>query len=285
MDLNYFSDIKGRVTSLFENPNVLGFYLATIFPLALYFLLKVNGFGKKLALLCVCALMVTCSVLTWSRGVWLAILVTTLIFLLIYTRKTLRYLLLSLLSIPFLAYLLPETVIRRFLSIGNLADSSTSYRVYTWRGTWDAICDYFTSGVGYGVETYQDVYPGYAYAGMASAEHSHSLLLQILFSMGVFALIVFLFIVLLFVQRNLETIKISNDRTTKIMLAAVLCCGISLLIMGLFDYIWYQYRIFFLFWTVFGLASAIARIDAYERERKQMLQVTEPEYASVDLEI
>jgi len=98
-------------------------------------------------------------------------------------------------------------------------------------------------------------------------------------------LIIFLFIVLLFVQRNLETIKLSSDRTAKNMIAAVLCCGLSLLIMGLFDDVWYHYRIFFLFWSIFGLGTALCRIDAYERERKQMLQITEPEYASVDFEI
>lgn len=285
MDMRYFSDIKGRVTSLFDNPNVLGFYLVAIFPITLYFLVRAKGLRNKLWLLLATASMVLCTVFTWSRGAWLAMLLSTFLFLLIYTRKTLRYFLLSLLSIPFLAFLLPQTVIRRFLSIGNLADSSTTYRLYTWRGTLDAISDYWTGGVGYGTATYQQVYPGYAYAGMASAEHSHSLILHVLFSMGVFALIIFLFVVLLFVQRNLETINLSSDRTTQNMLAAVLCCGLALLIMGLFDDVWYHYHIFFLFWSIFGFSSALSRIDACEREQKQMLQINEPDYASVDFEI
>ena len=285
LDLSYFSDIKGRVTSLFENPNVLAFYLVTVFPLGLYFLVRVQGFRKKLAMLLVCGLMITCTVLTWSRGAWLAMLLTTMIFLLIYTRKTLRYLVFLLVSVPFLAFLLPDSVVRRFLSIGNLADSSTTYRIYTWRGTWEAICDYFTSGVGYGIETYQEVYPGYAYAGMASAEHSHSLWLQILFSMGIFALLAFLFIVLLFVQRNLENIKLTSDPITKMMISAALCGGLALLIMGMFDYVWYQYRIFFLFWCIFGMASALGRIGCHERERQQMLQIIETDYASVDFNV
>lgn len=285
LDLSYFSDIKGRVTSLFENPNVLGFYLVTIFPLALYFLVRAKGFKKRLGAFSVCTLMVVCVVLTWSRGAWLAMLISSAIFLTIYTRKTLRYLLLSVFAVPFLAFLLPDTVIRRFLSIGNFADSSTTYRLYTWRGTWDAICDFFVSGVGYGVETYQAVYPEYAYAGMASAEHSHNLILQILFSMGVFALLIFLFVVLLFVQRNLENIKLASDQTTRMMIAGALCGALALLLMGIFDYVWYEYRIFFLFWCIFGLASALARIDRNERERKQMLQIAEEDYASVDFEI
>ncbi len=285
LDLTYFSDIKGRVTALFENPNVLGFYLAMIFPLALYFLVHAKSFRRKFRLFLVCTVMVVCVILTWSRGAWLAMLISSLIFLLIYTRKTLRYLLLLLLSVPFLAFLLPDTVIRRFLSIGNFADSSTTYRLYTWRGTLDAISDYFVSGVGYGVETYQEVYPGYAYAGMTSAEHSHSLFLQILFSMGIFALIVFLFIVLLFVQRNLENIKLSSDQTARMMIAAALCSGIALLIMGIFDYVWYQYRIFFLFWIILGLTSALARIEHRERERDRLLQIAESDYASVDFDM
>lgn len=288
LDLSYFSDIKGRVTVFFDNPNVLAFYLAAIFPLALYLLVKANGIRRKLNLLIVCSLITLCIVFTWSRGAWLAVLITSLLFLLIYTRKTLRYLLLSLLSIPLFtvfSFLLPQTIVRRFLSIGDLADSSTSYRLYTWRGTWDAICDYFSSGVGYGAETYQQVYPKYAYAGMASAEHSHSLILQILFSMGIFALIIFLFLVLLFVQRNLETIKLASDGTLRTMVTAALCSGLALLIMGLFDDIWYQYRIFFLFWCIFGLAASLARIDLRERERKQMLQIVESDYAAVDFEM
>lgn len=285
LDLSHFSDIKGRVTSIFENPNILGFYLAAIFPLALYFLVSAKSFRKKLPALLSCVAIFICVVMTWSRGAWLAVLITSLIFFLIYTRKTLRYLLLLLLGSPLIAFLLPQTVIRRFLSIGSFADSSTSYRLYTWRGTWDAICDYFVSGVGYGTETYQVVYPGYAYAGMASAEHSHSLPLQILFSMGIVALVIFLIVVFFFVQRSLETITLTADSATCMMSAAALCSGLAFLIMGLFDYVFYQYRVFFLFWCILGLASALARIDRNARQRKQILQITEADYVSADFDI
>ncbi len=285
MDMRYFSDIRGRATSVFENPNVLGFYLVAIFPIALHFLVSAKTFRKRLGSFFSCSFMVLCVVLTWSRGAWVAMLITTLIFLLIHTRKTLRYLILALASIPFWAFLLPDTVVRRFTSIWNFADSSTSYRLYLWRGTWDAIREHFVGGVGYGVETYREVYPAYAYAGMASAEHSHNLFLQILFSMGIVALLFFLFLILLFVQRNLENIKLTSDHTVRGMISAAMCGGFALLIMGLFDYVWYHNRIFFLFWCIFGLSSALSRIECNDRERNQQLQISESDFATLDFEI
>ena len=285
MDLRYFSNIRGRATSVFSNPNILGFYLTAIFPIALYFLVMATTFRKRLANLLLCGTMVLCVVLTWSRGAWLAMLITTMLFFLIHTRKTLRYLLLALATVPIWIFFLPETVIHRFTSIWSFADSSTSYRMYLWRGTWDAIREFFLGGAGYGVETYREVYPAYAYAGMETAEHSHNLFLQILFSMGIFALLFFLFIVFLFVQRNLENIKLTADRTVRGMILASMCSGLALLIMGCFDYVWYHNRIFFLFWSFFGLSSALARIEYKERERKQQEEISEADFATMDFEI
>ena len=87
---------------------------------------------------------------------------------------------------------------RRFTSIGNLADSSSYYRVYTWRGSLRAAKDYFWGGAGYGSSAYAEVYPQYAYAGIEAAEHSHNLFVQILFGLGVFGLLIFLAVLFLF---------------------------------------------------------------------------------------
>lgn len=286
LDLSQFSDIKGRVTVLFENPNILGFYLAMIFPLALYMFLDAPIKKRtKIPSLCACMLILLCLVFTWSRGAWLACLISTLIFFLIYSRKTLRYVLALLIALPLLAFLLPDNIRRRFLSIGSFSDSSTVYRVYTWQGTWDAIENFLFGGVGYGTETYAAVYPHYAYAGMEMAEHSHNLFLQIWFSLGIFALLVFLFVVWLFLQRNLETLKISSDSSMRLMTAATLCAGIAMLVMGLFDYVWYSYRIFFLFWILVGLTAAISRVDAAERQRKDWSESEDAQHATMDLNL
>ena len=45
-------------------------------------------------------------------------------------------------------------------------------------------------------------------------------------------------------------------------------CGVgALLIMGLFDDVFYNYRIFFLFWAVMGLVMAQLRVGERQTER------------------
>lgn len=34
------------------------------------------------------------------------------------------------------------------------------------------------------------------------------------------------------------------------------------------DYVWYNYRVFFIFWIVFGICAAARRIDAATRRQK-----------------
>ena len=283
LDLRYFSNIKGRVTVIFGNANLLGFYLAMVFPLALYFLLQTSGLKKKILPFCSCLAFLFAIVFTWSRGAWLALLVSLLVFLLIYTRKTLRYLVLLLLATPLAVFWLPDSVRQRFLSIGSFSDSSVAYRLYTWKGTWQAIKEYFVSGVGYGDEAYAQIYPAFAYSGMETAPHSHNLFLQILFSLGIFGLLIFLVIAFLFIQRNLENIKSTKDRSVRFLNTALLCSGISVFTMGLFDYVWYHYRVFFLFWILLGLSAALSRVDRAEQYRKNLLDIPDPQSASVDI--
>jgi len=171
------------------------------------------------------------------------------------------------------------------MSIGDLADSSTMYRVYTWKGTLEAIKEYFWGGIGYGPTAYGEIYPRFAYAGIEAAEHSHSLFLQILLGMGIGGLLIFLAVVLLSAQMNFEYIKTAKDRTSKLMVAASLCAVLASLFMGAFDFIWYNYRIFFLFWAILGLACACIRVGNDEKRRHDFQAVSEDTLASMDIQL
>lgn len=269
LDRDYFPDIKGRVTALFENSNVLAAYLVMIFPLILCCFLRSSGKYRVLSLISGVSVFL-CIIFTWSRGAWLALLLSVLLYLLIYSRKTFRFILPIIFILPFISFVLPDNIVRRFMSIGDMADSSISYRVYTWKGTFNAIYDNWFGGVGYGTETFQEFYPAYSYAGMESAEHSHSLYLQILFSIGLVGLIIFCVLIFLFVQQSLENIKLTTDPQNKMQTAAIFCGVISALIMGSFDYIWYNYRVFYVFWVFIALSSAYARVDREKRRRESV---------------
>ena len=267
IDQAYFYDIKGRVVSLFENPNILAMYLVMVLPFAIYVMLRASVWKSKLLGFISVLSILLCIVLTWSRAAWLASVICVLLFFMIYSRKTIKYLIVSLFFLPLFSFVLPDSVTRRFMSIGNMTDSSTAYRVYNWRGTLRGCLDFFWGGVGYGTTAYQEMYPQYAYAGLEAAKHSHSLYLQILFGMGIFGLLTFAAVIFLFLQMNFEYIKNESDRKKTMTVIACICAIIAMLVFGLFDFIWYNYRMLFLFWIIIALGCASVRIGCDESRR------------------
>ena len=169
------------------------------------------------------------------------------------------------------------------MSIGDLADSSSYYRLYTWKGTIDAIKDYFWSGAGYGATAYAEIYPQYAYAGIEAVEHSHNLFLQILFSVGIFGLLVFLAVLFLFAQKNFEFFKVSKDAKLKLMASAAFSAVFTALIIGMFDYVWYNFRLLLMFWIMMAISCAYIRFGDREAMREHVINDYTPESASLDM--
>jgi putative inorganic carbon (HCO3(-)) transporter len=153
---------------------------------------------------------------------------------------------------------LPESVLTRFTSIGNMADSSTSFRVYIWMGTLAMLKDYWFCGVGPGTEAFNLVYPNYAYSAI-EAPHSHNLYLQILCDTGVVGLGLFLGLMVCFYRMMFTAIRREGDRTSRIFQIAGVSAVSGFLLQSMTDYTFYNYRVMFLFWAVLGLCTAFCR--------------------------
>ena len=268
VDMRLFADLGGRVTALWDNPNVLAEQMALLLPLALTVLLLqrrlLRGFGAALAV----AAMGLALIFTWSRGAWLGCLIALLLYVLCLGHKALGYVIVGVLPTVTLLPLLPERVVRRFLSIASHADSSIVYRFNLWRGVGNMLSDHWLTGVGVGERAFCTVYADYALAGIETAPHSHSLYLQLLCSLGVMGLVVFALGLFLWLQRTLEWLKDTKDKTTSLVVLGSLAGIVALLIMGAFDHIWYNYRIYMLFWSVMGLVTAQIRVGEYKAERE-----------------
>lgn len=258
-DSDMFSEIEGRVVSTFENPNVLAEYLIMVLPLILAAFIMKRGARSKLVLAFAGAVTAACLIYTWSRGAWLGCMIGILIFMLMYSKNTLVFLLFCVLGIPFLPFVLPESITQRFMSIGNLGDSSTSYRVYIWQGVVNMLRDCFGGGIGIGNDSFKLVYPYYALSGIETAPHSHNLYLQICVEIGIIGLVVFLAAMFMYVQ-GCFTLQIKERRGTKLMSAAILCGILSVLAQGFTDYIWYNYRVFLMFWLLLGLGVSVRKV-------------------------
>ncbi|MBQ3064953.1 MAG: O-antigen ligase family protein [Clostridia bacterium] len=267
-DTSMFSDISGRVVSTLENPNVLAEYLIMVLPITVALFFCVRKFSQKLLCLFVGGTLGACLIFTWSRGAWLGLMLALMIFLLMYSKKVMVCGLFGILAIPFLPFVLPESILNRFLSIGNLLDTSTSYRVHIWEGTINMLHDHFIGGIGVGVDVFQTVYPPYALSGIEQAPHSHNLYLQILVETGILGLLVFLVFLIVFAKLHFSY-YIKPFPSPRKYLAASLFCGIlAVLAQGMTDYIWYNYRVFLVFWLLLALSIAVYRVTESENRPK-----------------
>ncbi len=261
IDTSFFGGIAGRATSVFENPNVLASYLVIVIPvtLAVCFYHKDRSV-KVLCALCA-AIMLACVIFTWSRGAWLG-LSAALVLLLVSIGVR------NLLAVPPVAALVaigswvfPNTFGARAGNIFTLADSSNHYRVSIWEGVGSMLRESWACGIGAGEMNFRSVYINFATAGIEDVPHAHSLYLQILIQVGVVGLVFLIGAVLLAAQKvySHRFDALADDETR---LIAVGCFAgiVAILVFGLSDYVWYNYRIMFVFWAFLGLASAAVNV-------------------------
>ena len=285
LDTELFSNIGVRITSTFDNPNVYATYLLLALPFSMAFLVSKGTVASKVSLAFGFVLLAVCMIETWSRGAWLGILIAFLLFFLIYTRRSVSYLLLGGAVLPLFSFLLPDSVISRFMSIGSASDSSATYRISAWRGVGRMLWENWFAGIGVGEPAFSVVYPAFSYAGIQGIRHTHNLYLQILSETGIVGLLVFLIVIILFVQNCFDYIYRTRKETESGVVVAGLAAIISVLIMGLTDYVWYNNRVFLMFWMVIAIVNAYIRVGKEESKHFAAYELNTQYAVNFDLNV
>ena len=250
VDMSRFADIGGRVCAPFDNPNILAVFLLAAYPAALcgtrcFASPTARRFGGVGA-----ALIAGCTVLTWSRGAWLGILTETVLFLLLTDGKSLTAL--FCLPLPVAAALpyLPHSITNRFVSIGCFAESSIRYRLEVWRGIARMIAAN-PFGIGTREADFHRVWQDFAVAGTETVMHAHALFPQVALETGLAGaalLAMFLFCLA------------RTFRPCGWSVAGFAALG-GLLVMGLFDHLWYARG---MLWLIFAVLAWIPRAGGEE---------------------
>ncbi|MCL2569199.1 MAG: O-antigen ligase family protein [Oscillospiraceae bacterium] len=245
-----------RVYSTLGNPNVLGTYFLLIIPLTFAGMFISQTNQGRLYFLGTAGVMCLCLLLTLSRGAYLGILFVAATFCLLLDR---RFLVPGILAAILLLLAMPEAILHRFFSIGDLADTSTNYRVFIWLGTLEMLRDYWFSGIGPGEAAWALVYPAYAFATIVTP-HSHNLFLQITSDAGAPGLVVFLCVIYQFFKTTFATLR----RTTgsqRILTIAPISSVVAFLVMSMTDYTFYNFRVMLFFWAILAVGILATRYD------------------------
>lgn len=253
IDTTLFEDIKARVGSTFENPNVLGEYLVLIIPIAIAMLWGQKRWISRLVTLGLIAIMLACLVYTYSRGAYVALMLTFAVFA-VFRDK--RFVILGIIGLMMLPFVLPPSVINRFTSIGNLSDSSSYYRISVLLGSWKIVQDYWPSGIGLGLEPFKLIYPKYS-LNAAYAHHSHNIYIQLLIETGIAGFVVFLAMMVVYYKATLTGFYKTKDRFVSTFMIAVASGMTGYLAQGMVENIWYNNKVLLTFWVMlaFGMIA------------------------------
>lgn len=253
VDTTLFEDIKARVGSTFENPNVLGEYLVLIIPVAIAMLWGQKGWFSKLVTLGLAAVMLACLVYTYSRGAYIGLMLAFAMFAVLRDR---RFVVLGVIGLLLLPFVLPPSVINRFASIGNLSDTSSSYRISVWLGSLKVVQDYWPSGIGLGLEPFKLIYPKYS-LNAAYAHHSHNIYIQLLIETGIAGFAMFFAMAAVYYKTLLSGFYKTRDKFASTFMIAVASGMAGYLAQGMVENIWYNNRVLLTFWVMlaFGMIA------------------------------
>lgn len=259
IDPNVFATLTKRAYSTLENPNILGEYLILTVMAGIGLMVTRKDFMAKLGYAGCTAIMIICLLATFSRGCWLGVGFAIAIFITFYNGK------LWILSIPLLLIaplVLPENVITRFTSIGNMEDTSTAIRVKIWLSSLGMGTDFMLTGLGLGTAAYAFVYPFYAYYYIP-AHHSHNAFFQVLIEGGIIGLLLFLMVIWRFVKHMTMTYEREHksDKSIAFMVLAIAAGVGGFFVQGMFDYSFYNYRMVLILWMFICLGTALARVS------------------------
>ena len=258
IDEDMFEDATMRAYSTMGNPNVLGEYLLFVIPLSIFLMLdKGAKWIEKLFWLATAAVCTLCMIFTQSRGCWIGLFAAFAIFITFYNGKLWGLLPLAALALPFV---LPQTMIDRFMSVGNLEDSSTSYRVFIWLGSLAMMKDFWIGGIGMGEGAFRTLYPFYSY-NTVIAPHSHNLYLQFLVEGGICALLIFaVTLIVYFKKTSVEFSKHGKKSTDGVFALICVSAMEGFMIQSMFDYTFYNYRMMAMFFMIMALSVSLENV-------------------------
>ncbi len=259
-----------RVYSFLGNPNLLAGYIlpAVIFSAAAFFAWK-RWLPKALAL-SMWMINASCLVLTYSRGGWIGLVVSSFVLLMLLIYWFSRYLprFWRLWSLPIALGVSAAVVILAVGAVDPLRDrvmsmfagrddSSNNFRLNVWMAVVEMIRDRPILGIGPGNDAFNKIYPRYQQAGY-TALSAYSIPLEISVETGLVGLTCFLWILLVTFNQGwvqIQQLRQTADREVFWLMAAV-ASMLGMLSHGLVDTVWYRPQVSTLWWLMIALVAS-----------------------------
>jgi len=249
-------------SATFDKPYTLAIFLIVALSFSIYF---VDVRRKRAAKVLYAVTMVINFValfFTMSFWAFCALIIGAVAFLVQKMRhgSGLTLLILSILAYGLL--FVPSEYINIIANNEVMSALGISDSMYRWRTSIEMLKDNLFLGVGIGEESFLEEIVNYS--SNFDYHNSGSFLLEIACEAGIISLIAFLLIYIIRVRhRGIYQPYVKNSRVSKIS-SYTTVITVMLMAYGAFNYIWADMTMYYLFWCVFGLGSAVLRVAKSE---------------------
>lgn len=266
VDVKLNPDLKTRVYSTLENPNILAEYLVLILPLSVAGLWNEKNKFRQLLYIISIGLGALCLIFTFSRGGWVGFALALGIFIFIREPK----LLIPLMVIALISlFFVPDVILTRLSSIGSFEDTSNAYRLSVWQASFSMIQYYGVTGVGLGYAASLYTYPKFMLAGIKAA-HAHNIFLQLTIELGFVGIFIFLWLIIKLYQLAANIILKGKNLQAKTIAIAVMGALTGHLFHGLVEYVWFHPKILLIFGVMVGIIIASYNLKDQSLEYSKM---------------
>ncbi|MBL7053202.1 MAG: O-antigen ligase family protein [Candidatus Portnoybacteria bacterium] len=240
-----------RAFSFFSDPHMFSFYLGLTLPLVVVLLLK--GYRKKL-LIVIYPLLFIALLLTFTRGAYLAIIITFLVLAGLIWKYLGNKKVSILLYLSLLLIIIPHTPFSdRFYASFDLDEGSNMGRLEMWQQASQTGMDNFWQGVGLG---------NYSLIVDADLDYrnpvtAHNLYLDFFSEMGIFTLTVWLILILGTIGQLFEKLINSDNMKEKYVLIGLIGSLVYFLVHSCFETAIYNPSVLALLMVVLGLSTVV----------------------------
>lgn len=236
--ITYYEIIGRRLFSVLNNPNALGGYLGTLFPIALAVLLlgKIRWYWRA-ALAALLALMGLVMLWAGSRGALMGVAAAAGVMLLLLRRNRLFLILLAvilLLCLGGILYTHEQEALSRYLRIYDSLDVTLSGRWEIWQTAVEIARDHLLAGIGF--YTWTATYPEYGLSFWKTVDNPHNLLLNMAVEQGLPGVALYFWFVFLFLASSLRYAKATRRVAWAYpVMVGILGAGISRIVHEIFE--------------------------------------------------
>ena len=252
----------GGAAATFDEPYTLAIFLLVSITFALYFVsARRSSAGKALYFV---IFLITLLALFFTMNFWAfaTALIGALIFGVLKLRHGSGFIVFLLAIAPYLLIFLNNDYLTLFADNFAARAFGLSDSVRGWMLSLEMVKDNILIGVGIGEECFAEEMVHYHPDYML--KNSGNFLLEVVCEAGIFSLVAFIMIFAIRVNhRAIYRPYVKNSQVSKLSDFTAVTVVIFL-IFGMFNYVWDDMTMYYLFWCVFGLGSAVLRVSKQE---------------------